>query len=349
MTTVSERTGVDQLWYTRCPVPTASGLAYNLGWLDDAYAPDGITVGVLQDAPPEIARHHFDHQLVGLFREGGNVPALVARSEGAPTRLIGLTWIDEGQSILVRPDSGITSAADLAGRRVAVPAWADSPATSFPRAMALHGYAGALAIADLSLDDVTQVEVGARGGNVSRAPGSSPADAAPWPGLTELVDGTVDAVYVKGARSAEQARALGLVVGLDLDRTPDRASRVNNGTPRPITVHEDLLDDQPELVVRFLVQTLRAAAWAPAHADELRDVTGREVGSGAAGVIEAYGPDFHLALTPTLDDERLALLDRQQRFLAWHRFLAEPVDVYAWAAREPLAEAAALLSAEVAR
>ena len=67
---------IDQLWYTRCNVPTASGIAYNLGWLSDAYMADGIQIGVLQDAPIEISRHHYDHDLAGLIREGGNVPAL---------------------------------------------------------------------------------------------------------------------------------------------------------------------------------------------------------------------------------------------------------------------------------
>jgi hypothetical protein len=33
---------LDQLWYTRCPVPTASGLAYNLGWLTSALGADGL-------------------------------------------------------------------------------------------------------------------------------------------------------------------------------------------------------------------------------------------------------------------------------------------------------------------
>ncbi|KAA1420717.1 ABC transporter substrate-binding protein [Mumia zhuanghuii] len=337
MTSVSERTDVNQLWYTRCPVPTASGLAYNLGWLDEAFTPAGLSVGVLQDAPPEIARHHFDHQLVGLFREGGNVPALVARSEGAPTRLIGLTWIDEWQSILTRPDAGITSPADLRGRRVAIPGWAGSRATSFPRAMALHGFVNALALADLTLDDVDIVEVESR---VERAPGNDPSAAAPWPGLTQLADGLVDAVYVKGARSAEQARELGAVVAIDLDATAERSSRVNNGTPRPITVHEDLLAERPEIVVQFLVETLRASRWAATHVDELRAILGREVGSGADGVIAAYGEDVHLSLTPTLDGERLALLDQQQRFLHDHGFLASRVDVASWAAHEPLAEAA---------
>ncbi len=56
MTTTTQTPGtVDQLWYTRCPVPTASGIAHRLGWLDEEFAADGLALGVLQDAPPELA------------------------------------------------------------------------------------------------------------------------------------------------------------------------------------------------------------------------------------------------------------------------------------------------------
>lgn len=336
------REGVDRIWYTRCPVPTASGLAHHLGWLTDAFGRRGLDVGVLQDAPPEIAAHHFDHQLRGLFREGGNVPALAARSEGAPTRLIGLTWIDEGQSVLTRPDSGITGPADLAGRRVAVPDRASTPGRGFPRAMALHGFAGALALAGLTLDDVERVTVP----SALHPTVGADARATSWPGLAELADGRVDAVYVKGARAAEEAAAVGAVVAVDLDAAPDRRLRVNNGTPRPITVHERTLEENPELVTEFLVQTLRAADWAAAHPDEVRTVLAAETRAGAEGVARAYAEGFHTDLAPDLSDARLDLLHAQQEFLHRHGFLAAPVDVRAWAAHGPLVEARRVLDAQ---
>lgn len=325
-------TVVDKIWYTRCPVPTASGLAHNLGWLADEFSADGLDVGILQDAPPEIARHHFDHQLPGLFREGGNVPALVAKSEGAPTRLVGLTWIDEWQSILVRPDSTIDSGAGLAGARVALPKWGPSRAESFPRAMALHGIKGALRTAGLTLDDVTFVEV------------SSDVRSNLWPGLTELAAGKVDAVYVKGARSAEQATEIGLRVAVDLDAHADRRTRVNNGTPRPITVHESLLTERPDLVDRFLVRTLQAAQWAADHLDDVRSILARETRSGSAGVTTAYRDGFHQSLHPDLSRERLDLLTLQKDFLLVHGFLSSDVDIEAWAAPEPLERARDQLS-----
>src|ERR1700678_4078184 len=39
----------NQIWFTRCPVPTASGLAYKLGWLSDRFAANAVTIGILQD------------------------------------------------------------------------------------------------------------------------------------------------------------------------------------------------------------------------------------------------------------------------------------------------------------
>lgn len=72
------------LWFTRCPVPTATGIAADRQWLADEFTPDGITVRSLQDAAPDADRAaHFTHALPGLFREGGNVPALWARSRGS--------------------------------------------------------------------------------------------------------------------------------------------------------------------------------------------------------------------------------------------------------------------------
>ncbi|MEJ1959519.1 MAG: hypothetical protein WDM70_08945 [Nitrosomonadales bacterium] len=159
---------MDRIWFTRCPVPTATGLAHRLGWLSEDFAADGIPLATLQEEGQgsALSRHHYDHELPGLFREGGNLLAIAARAQGAPSRLIGLTWIDEGQSIIVRPDSGITEPKHLKGLRVALPAYTDFPirkptrGSSIGRGMALHGFKGALSYAGLTLQDVKFVEVG---------------------------------------------------------------------------------------------------------------------------------------------------------------------------------------------
>jgi len=332
VTTVPSVKKLDQIWYTRCPVPTASGLALKLGWLSEAFASDGIAVSVLQDGPDQVRRHHFDHELEGLVREGGNIPALTARAAGAPSRLIGLTWIDEWQSIVVRPESAIGSPEHLRGARVAIPAWKQERGTSIWRGMAIAGFVGALRSVGLSLADVRLVEV-------------ADQDDGRLPPLESLVRGEVDAVYAKGAFAAEQSVAAGLVVGIDLDAFDDRRFRVNNGTPRPLTVHQGLLDEHPELVVRFLVETLKAAEWAAHNLDGVRRILQTETGSGPDGVSVAYRNDFHLSLHPTLSEDRLRHLDQQKALLWSHGFLDRDFDLDAWVAVEPLFEAQRILSA----
>ncbi|MFE9868599.1 ABC transporter substrate-binding protein [Streptomyces sp. NPDC005506] len=318
------------LWFTRCPVPTATGIAADRQWLTDEFAPDGITVRSLQDAAPDADRGaHFTHALPGLFREGGNVPALWARSRGERTRLIGLTWIEERQTVLVAPGSGIRGADALRGLRLAVPR--HSIAIDFWRAMALRGFEGALASVGHTLDDATLVDVPA-----GEHDGQWAAE------LAALQRGDVDAVYVKGALAVEAARQAGSEVAVELDELPDRRFRVNNGTPRPLTVHQQLLDDHPDLVDRFLAVLLRAADWATEQPDEVARILGAETGAGAAGVAGAYRPGTHLTLHPDLSAQRLALLAEQEAGLRAHGFLPEPVDVTTWADPEPLRRAAAL-------
>ncbi len=333
---------LEKIWFTRCPVPTASGIAYTLGWLSEEFAADGLPVDTLQEAR-QLGRHHYDHDLPGLFREGGNVPALAARAAGAPSRLIGLTWIEEWQTILVRPDSGIRSPADLKGKRLALPAWADTRGGSIARAMSLHGYKGALALAGLGFDDVQLVEVALT--SQEGAPTPQESLQRLWSGLDHLVKGDVDAVYVKGASAADAARRLGLVVGIDLDLIAEPRQRINNGTPRPITVHQDLLDNHFDLVVRFLAQTLRAAEWASANRAELFSILESETKAGSQGVAEAYRGNFHESLAPSLSEERVGFLQIQKDFLNLHGFLQGDFDINDWVDQRPLAAARELLNA----
>lgn len=345
--------GLDRVWFTRCPVPTATGLAYKLGWLEQEFAGDNLPVQTLQErAGSELRRHHYDHQLPSLIREGGNLLAIGARAQGAPTRLVGLTWIDECQAILVRADSGIREPKDLKGRRLALPTWTDHPipshqrGSSIARGMSLHGYQGALSYAGLTFDDVSFIEVDA--GRATRT--ATPVDGSPggalaglW-ALHALADGDVDAVYVKGAAAVDAAHQLGLVVGISLDKLPERRFRVNNGTPRPITVHQDLIEGHFDVLVRFLYQTLRAADWARDNLAGVREVLESETRGSAAAVTEAYGDEALRSLHPTLDGERLALFEQQKKFTWIHGFSDNDFSLDEWIDERPLEAARKLLA-----
>lgn len=329
-------TQLENIWFTRCPVPTASGLSFSLGWLSEAFAEDKLPVNDLRDAPASLHIAHIDHDLPGLFREGGSIPALAARGSGAPSRVIGLTWIDEWQVILVRKETGPITPAELKGLRIALPAYNETRATSITRGMSLRGISGALTSAGLTFDDVTFVETPLDNYRDRTRPESL---QRLWSSIDELVNGTVDAVYVKGAAAVDAARKAGVIVGIDLDALPDPRFRINNGTPRPITVHQDMLDQHFDLVVKFLEQSLRAADWASQNLDNLRAILEVETRAGGDAVSTAYRNDFHLSLHPDLSEYRVAQLKQQADFLWLHGFLEHAVDVDTWIDRGPLTEA----------
>lgn len=353
---------VDTIWFTRCPVPTATGLAYRLGWLDDEFRPDGIQLQTLQEVGGELARHHYDHELTTLVREGGNLLAIPARAQGAPTRLVGLTWIDEFQAILVRPGSDISRPEHLKGKRLALPAFRAADiehnrrGRSIARGMSLAGYKGALNSVGLQLEDARLVELkqaAVPAGDAGHLAGGNRArgdiGTGLWEGIAPLLAGEVDAVYVKGAAAVDAARRLGAHVGIDLDQLPEKRFRVNNGTPRPITVHQSLIDDHFDLLVRFLAQTLRAADWAKTHLAETLEILQSETRAGSDGVQAAYRNGFHLGLAPDLSAERVELFRQQKDFQLIHGFLDRDFDFDAWIDPRPLAAAHALLQGGLAR
>lgn len=350
---------IDTLWFTRCAgngrggVPTASGIAYQLGWFHEEFKNDGFKLRTLQDDDAgEFRYNHYDHDLTTLIREGGNLFSIPARAQGAKTRLIGLTWIDEGQSILVRPDSNIRSPRDLQGKRLALPAYRavdileNKRGRSIARHQSVHGYKGALQSVGLTLDDVELVEVG--GEQEDRSGDIRASEGGFWQGFQPLLDGKVDGIFVKGAGAQDAARRHGLKVGIDLDKLPERRFRVNNGTPRPITVHEYLLDNHYDVVVRFLSVTLRAAEWAKHHLEEVYDILGKEIGASREGLTAAYRDDFHLTLAPDLSDERVELFRQQKDFTLKYGILDRDFDFDAWVVRQPIQDAARSLLAAAA-
>jgi ABC-type nitrate/sulfonate/bicarbonate transport system substrate-binding protein len=105
---------------------------------------------------------------------------------------------------------------------------------------------------------------------------------------------------------------------------------VNNGTPRPITVHEHMIEQHFDLVVRFLEQTLRAADWASTNLPR----TEAHPGAGDAGRNRGGGGDLSQrfpSLAPSRSvADRIEMLRNQANFLWYHGFLDEAVDVDRW-------------------
>jgi len=332
---------LSQLWYTRCPVPTATGVALDQGWLAGEFSRTGVALKSLLDTTdPDFRLSHFSHTLAGLFREGGNIPAIWAKARGEETTVVGLTWVDETQVLLVKEDSPIRSAEDLAGARLGL-SIRPGETIDFGRAMALHGYVSALSLGGLTAQDGQFVEI-------PGPPTSFGANGAanPWrdPSFDALLNGEIDAVYIKGAPAVALREKFGLRVAVDLNEAADPAVRINNGTPRPITVNRDLVETRPDLVARYLAILLLTADWARDFGGEVRRIVAAETSTDIGSVEAAYGPKLHQSLRPSLRADWVDALEVQKNFLRdWH-FLAGDFDVRDWISPGPLAEAEKLVA-----
>jgi sulfonate transport system substrate-binding protein len=128
----------------------------------------------------------------------------------------------------------------------------------------------------------------------------------------------------------------GLDVVLDLNTLEDPALRINNGTPRPITVHRHFLDDKPELVSLYLQVLNHASGWAKANPHRVADIVAAETNTTPEAVRQGYGDTLAYSFDVSLSAERIAAFQDQADFLRRHNLISAPIDVTAWIAPEPL-------------
>lgn len=329
------------IWYTRCGGATASTIAIQEKFIQNEFSGDDTVLHSLQDTQDRAIREsHFDHSIPSMFREGGNIPPIWARAKGADTVVVGISWVDEFQSIVVRADSEIRSLADLKGKRLAVPLY-EGITIDFQRGANFHGLANGLALAGLSRNDVTFVDVTIAQGQ--RQPSGTAEIAA-------LFDGRADVVFLRQSSGLALFREHGSALRelVRLTDEPNPLHRINNGTPRPVTVHRSFLDAHRDIVVRYLGALLRAADWAEANPAGALEALTREDGRVATEVIAATFPRYATSLRPRLTQDYIDGLTAQKDFLLEWGFLAKDFDVAAWIDHGPLAEAEALISAETA-
>lgn len=331
-----------ELWYTRCPVPTASGIAQHQRWLHGAFARQGIKLESIRASQDRAVREsHFRHSLAGSFREGGNVPPIWARSRGQDTVVVGITWVDERQLVLVRADSDIASVADLRGKRLGVIRKAASDLVDVGRAEGLRGLTNALKVSGLARDAVQWVDIA--GPEWDLRDSTERAEARPHPAQQALQAGEVDAIFVKGA-GAPIALDRGFRAILDLNEQPDPLDRLSAGSPRPVTVDRATFRDHPEQVAHYLAVLLKTAQWATQNAAEVVRVIAAETNATEDVVRRAFGDKLHLSFEPQLSAVYVEGLRRQKDFLLAEGFIPGDFDVAAWIDPAPLKRAHEIVS-----
>lgn len=323
-----------QLWYSHRGGATATGLAARKGWLHEEFTSATVSLRALEEAASrDIRLAYYHHGHSGLFREGGNIPAIWASSEDQRAVVVAVTWVDEFQGILVRRDGAIRELADLKGKRLGLPLRRHA-LIDIGRASAQKGFATALAYAGLDPRRAHWTHI------------ESPDFEFPQRGagreieVDALRSGYVDAIFLRGAQGYAAAQDPALRVLSDLNTLDDPLLRVNNGTPRPVTVDRAFLARHPDIVRRYLAVLARAASWAREHGDQATALAALDnPGYTASQVAGALGPAWHLGLAPELGSLQRAGLSAQKDFLLDWGYIRRDFDVADWIDPAPLADA----------
>ncbi|MBV1876582.1 MAG: ABC transporter substrate-binding protein [Pseudomonadales bacterium] len=329
---------METIWYTRCPVPTASGIAFQRDMFAEEFNGPDFEVRNIKALGRESADTHFNHSLNNSFREGGSIPPLWAKSQGADTLLVGLTFISDSVCIYVRPDSDIKTMQDLAGKRVSMGV-RPYIMVDFMKVNAHKAWDCALRAHGMSLSDVELVEVEINDDmhahinpdfvkGVKQRPKNSLAHGE----MAALARGDVDAIWSKscGTRSMERKAADRVRLLTDLLFDTDNLELRVNANPRPITVSGNLAREHPEAVIRYLQVLIRAARWAAENPANANDILATELGVSATDVKTSQVKNYQNAMWPNLTTQNLHLLQTQQDFMLQHGYLSPAVDLSTW-------------------
>jgi ABC-type nitrate/sulfonate/bicarbonate transport system substrate-binding protein len=333
------------IWCVRPPVPTPLSIAWHLGWLEDVARAAGIELhALLEDVrDPGQPSLHEQNAVPDSLRQGGSVPALFGRAIGQPTRVIGLTWTDEFQALAALPTARIQTPRDLRGRRIGLPR--HGFAIDHNRAAALRAITAVLDAEGIGRNEVEWVDLPdhalpatirddvVRSVDTARRGRHTYASEA-----NALATGLVDVVYLKDVRGAETAHLVGAKLVANIGFHADPMMRIGNGTPRPLTVNQRLLDRCPELVRLLLERVVAAGEWAATHPVQALEMISRETGWTRHWIRYAYGNTVHQHLQLALDPQAIEGLSTLKGFLLKEGFLSNDFDIDRWVDPEPLSD-----------
>jgi hypothetical protein len=108
----------NEVWYTNCPLISASNVDQELGWVKEEFKKIGVAYKYLRSTVENDWYPHYIHNLDNLMRYGGCHPAIHVQADVRRTRLIGTTQVYEGGVMMVRARDPIYKMSHLKGKKI---------------------------------------------------------------------------------------------------------------------------------------------------------------------------------------------------------------------------------------
>ena len=342
-----------EVWYTNCPLVSASNVDQELGWTREEYKKIGVKYDYFRNRGENDFYPHYIHNLDNLIRFGGLFPPVHVHADIRRTRLLGVTHAPrEGGVMIVRAKDKIFRMKDLKGKKIGLSKSLNRIKNDWWRIQEHQGIELMLMLNDMTMKDVQIVEFPYADDWYNDPKMLEPLynpsdlwltrdhkrDLAFRPLETALEKGVIDAIYTQSGPLQQLTEETGKFAAIeDLSTYPDWRLQVAN-IPAAITCSDVMAEQHPELAVAFMKGMIKVGRWANEHKHAAAAILDKQTFYRDAEA--TYEGIKHIDLVPNLSPKNLASVEIGKDFMVSHGYIKNDFDVYEWAAPEFLEQAA---------
>ena len=336
-----------EVYYTNCPLVSASNVDQELGWTKEEFKKIGVHYAYFRSRRENNWYPHYVHNLDNLIRFGGLFPPIHVQADIRRTRLLGATHVPrEGGCMMVRARDDVYRMKDLKGRRIGLTKSLNTIKNDWWRIQEEQGIELMLRMNGMTRNDVKIVDfpypddwyddpkmlVPIENPSEWQLKRDHKHDLAFRPLETALLEGKVDAIYTQSKVFQHLQEATGELKAIeDLTRYPDWTLQVAN-IPAVITCTDVMAEKHGELVVAFLKGMLRVGRWSNEHKRAAAAILDKQ--TYYLDVEDTYRGIQDVDMVPNLSPQNLAAVEIGKDFMLSHGYIENDFDVKRWAAPE---------------
>jgi ABC-type nitrate/sulfonate/bicarbonate transport system substrate-binding protein len=342
-----------EVYYTNCPLVSASNVDQELGWVKEEYAKIGVDYAYFRSRRENNWYPHYVHNLDNLIRFGGLFPPIHVKADIRGTRLLGATHVPrEGGCLMVRARDDIYTMQDLKGKKIGITKSLNTIKNDWWRIQEHQQILLMLRMNGMREKDIKLVDFPYPDDWYDDPKMLEPLynptewqlnrdhkhDLAFRPLETALLEGKVDAIYSQSKVFQHIQEATGTIKAIeDLTRYPDWTLQVAN-IPAVITCTNVMAAKHPELVVAFMKGMIRVGRWANEHKRAAAVILNKQ--TYYLDEADTYRGIKDVDMVPNLSPQNLASIEIGKDFMLEKDYIKNDFDVHEWAAPEFLEQAA---------